>query len=140
MSIFDNTPFDPSTWDPSTWRAPAETPTTFDDPTYSENRYQIAFHNETHHTIVVRCIAFNSRTGGFTGDWGHYWTINPGQTMRLEYPGIGPFVGNFFYFAAVSTDNTVHWGSPQTPHSTGVGPPYNTTGGFNVYTEHMTGP
>ena len=145
MSMFDNTPFDPGTWDPSTWFHPTDTPSTFDDPSYTENRYQIAFHNGSHHTIMVRCITYNSRTGAWSGDWRNYWTINPGQTVPLYYlpnqlNGTGPVVGNFFRFAAASTDNTVHWGSPQAPHSTGVGPPYNTTGGFEVYTETMTGP
>jgi hypothetical protein len=139
MSIFSNTPFDPSTWDPSTWRAPAETPSTFGDPdpTFTENRYQIAFHNETQHIIAVYCLAYNSRTGAWSGDPNHYWPINPGQTMPLEFPGIGPFVGNYFHLFAVSTDKTLSWGSPQAPLSVSVGPPYNTTGGFQVHVVNL---
>jgi hypothetical protein len=140
MSIFSNTPFDPSTWDPSTWRVPPETPTTFDDPTFIENRYQIAFHNGSHHSINLHCMAFNSRTGIWSGDPNHFWTIFPGQAMHLEFPGIGPFVGNSFQFFAVSTDSPVAWGSPQAPLSSNVGPPYNTPGGFEVFTENLTGP
>lgn len=60
--------------------------------------------------------------------------------MRLEYPGVQPFVGNFFRFAAASIDNAVTWGSPQASLPINVGGPYNTTGGFQVWTESLTGP
>lgn len=140
MSIFSNTPFDPSTWDPSTWHAPVETPSTIDDPTFTENRYWIEFHNQWHKTIIVRCYAYNSRSGIWTGDWNHFWAINPEQTFRLEFPGTNPLVGSFFRFAAASADNTVTWGSPQAPLPINVGPPYNTSGSYEVWTETLTGP
>jgi hypothetical protein len=137
MSIFSNTPFDPSTWDPSTWTVPPETPSTFDDPSFPENRYQIAFHNASPHTINMYCMAFSSRNGMWTGNPNHFWTINPGQDMALDFPGIGPFVGNFFHFFAMSINSSVAWGTPQAPFSTNVGPPYNTSGGFRVFTETL---
>jgi len=147
MSIFSNTPFDPSTWNPSTWFTPTDVPSTFDDPSYTENRYQIGFANESRYTIILRCITFSSRSGlPWGGDWRNFWTLHPGENQLLFYDaatqfnGNGPVVGNFFRFAGLSTDNTVHWGSPQDPHVTAVGRHYNTTGGFEPYYEPMRGP
>ena len=67
-----------------------------------------------HFILSIRVVmAFNSRTGIWSGDPNHFWTIFPGQAMRLEFPGIGPFVGNLFHFFAVSSDSSVAWGSQQ---------------------------
>jgi hypothetical protein len=138
MSIFSNTPFDPSTWNPATWQVPADIPSTFDDPTFPENRYQIAFTNQTPHVVILRCVAFNSRTNQWTGTWNDFWRLNPGQGLRLEYPSRQPLVGNFFRFAGLAEDSPFNWGDPQHPHETGVGPSYNTDGDFRLWDIELT--
>ena len=137
MAVFANTPFDPSTWDLGILQLPTDTPSTVDDPRYTEYRYQIAFRNDSHYAIVLRCAAYSSRINRWTANWDYSWNIHPGQRVPLDLPGIGPLVGNHFRFFAVSTDNTVSWGNPKSPLSTGVDPPYNSTGGFRVFTDSL---